>query len=105
MALAWAVEGARHVPQRITWTDEDGDAVNLTGATITGRLRSTNDGTARNIDGSLTIITAASGIFDWDYGAVDVGTPGIYMAQFTATYGALDLDRSLSVEWRVEPAL
>lgn len=104
MALANAVEGARHVPQRITWSDTDGDPVDLTDATLSGRIRD-EAGVARAIDGELTIVTAASGIFDWDYGALDVGDPGVFEVQFTATYGVADLDRTLHETWMVTEAL
>lgn len=105
MALASAVEGATHTPQRITWTDSDGDAVNLTGATLTGRLYNIDLGTTANIAGDLDLVTAASGIFDWAYDAADVESAGTYLVQFTATYADTTLERTLQAEWTVEPAL
>lgn len=85
MALAAAVKGARHIGQTITFTDDDGTAVNLTGATLTGVIRSLASGATRAIDGTLALATPASGIFTWSYGAVDVGTVGKFEVQFTAT--------------------
>lgn len=105
MALANAVKDARHTAQIITWTDGDGDAQNLTGATLTGRIMSGQTGEARAIDGTLAIVTAASGIFSWTYGAVDVGTAGQFYVQFIATYSGPSNDKTLAATWTVEPAL
>lgn len=105
MALANAVQNSRRTPQRITWTDADGDPVDLTGATLTGRLRDLETGTTTDLDGDLDIVTAASGIFDWTYGSDDVGTAGDYVVQFTATYGDATADRTLLEGWTVIPAI
>ena len=51
MALSHAVQGARHTVQRITWQDADGDPLNLTGATLTGRRLDLATGTAAAVDG------------------------------------------------------
>ena len=105
MALASAVEGATHTPQRITWLDTDNTAVNLTGATITGKMQSVAGGASVAIAGDLSLVTAASGIFDWTYDAADVDTPGDYVVQFTATYGDTTVEKTLQALWTVEPAL
>lgn len=102
MALADAIEGSRHTAQQITWKDKDGVAVDLTGATLTGRLKDTTTGAITSIDsGALTLVTAASGIFQWAYGVNDVGTVGVYEVQFIATFGAGDIERSIPETWRV----
>jgi hypothetical protein len=101
MSLAKAVEGARHTAQQITWTDEDGTAVNLTGSTITGYKKANSDGTISALDGALALVTPASGIFSWTYGATDVGTVGTYKVQFIATYGDSTKDKSLAYDWEV----
>lgn len=103
MALANAIKGARHTAQRITWTDDDGTAVNLTGATLTGKIK--HRGVTRAIDGSLALVTAASGIFDWTYGATDVGTVGAMKVQIIATYGDSSKDKTYISDWKVEDAL
>ena len=86
MALAAAVQGARRPSQTITWTDENGTALDLSGATITARIRNTTANTTVASDGAFTVVTAACGIFRWDYSAADVATAGSYEVQFTATY-------------------
>lgn len=104
MALADAVQGATHTPQRITWLDTDNTPLNLTGATVTGKIRDAA-GTSRSITGTLTIVTAASGIFSWTYSAADVETAGEYNVQFTATYGDATVERTLVEAWTVHAAL
>jgi hypothetical protein len=58
MALSNAVEGATHTAQQITWVDGDGDPLNLTGATITARIKDLDTGDGAGGDryaiGSLT---------------------------------------------------
>lgn len=103
MALANAVKGARHTVQTITWTDDDDTAVNLTGATLTGFIR--QSGTTRAIDGTLALVTAASGIFSWTYGALDVGTAGDAEVQIVATFSDTTKDISYIGSWYVHEAL
>lgn len=105
MALANAVQNSRRTPQRITWQDEDGDPVNLTGATLTGRIRNLNTSATADIDGDLDIVSASTGVFDWTYGAGDVGTAGDFVVQFVATYGDATADRTLHEGWSVIAAL
>lgn len=106
MGLANAVQDARHTPQRITWEDENGDAVNLTGATLTGRIRNVFTGTeATDIDGALDIVSPDEGIFDWTYGTNDVAVAGKYKVQFIATYPDTKMDKTLHEEWNVIAAL
>lgn len=101
MALANAVQGSRHTPQRITWTDTDDDPVNLTGATLSGRIRNVNTGDTADMDGDLAIVSAAAGVFDWTYGQDDVAEAGDYNVQFTATFGDSSKDRTLHHAWTV----
>lgn len=106
MALAAAVQGAKRPSQVITWTDADGTPVNLTGATITGVIRNKSTGAARVIDGTLTVTTAASGIFTWAYGTADVATAGQFEVQFNAAFGAAPTPaRSITASWMVHEAI
>lgn len=86
MALADAIQGAKRPSQEITWTDQDGNALDLTGATITARIN--RGGTVTASDGTFTVVTAASGIFRWDYSTADVATAGAFEVQFTAAFGS-----------------
>ena len=56
MSLSNAVQGARHTAQQINWADGDGDPLNLTGATVTGRLLDLATGTARAITGTTLLV-------------------------------------------------
>jgi len=105
MALSKAVKGARHSPQQITWKKSDGTAYDLTGATITARLRNKSTGQTRAADGTFTIITAASGIFNWAYGANDVSEAGNFNVQFIASYSDSKSDKTFTEEWIVEDAI
>lgn len=104
MALADAVQGARYVAQQITWSDGDGNAVDLTGATLTGWISDEN-GRSVEVDGDLTVTTPASGIFTWAYGATDVGQAGEFLVQFRAVYGGGLADKTLIQSWTVAPAI
>lgn len=89
MALARAIKGADYRGQQITWKDEEGNALDLTGATITAKIRRAAGETAVSSDGTFSLVTASSGIFSWEYGtAVDLAESGEFEIQFTATYGA-----------------
>jgi hypothetical protein len=105
MALSKAVKGARHSPQQITWKKSDGTAYDLTGATITARLINKKTRQARAADGTLTIVTAASGIFNWAYGANDVSEAGKFDVQFIASYSDSKNDKTFVEPWEVEDAI
>ncbi|GIK42456.1 MAG: hypothetical protein BroJett011_62890 [Chloroflexota bacterium] len=106
MALENAIQGARHTTQRITWTRSDGTAQNLTGATLSGTITPVMSPAtaAKAIDGTLSLVTAASGIFDWEYGAQDVVQWGVFLVQFKADYGVEGYDLSDPAEWTVGKA-
>jgi hypothetical protein len=105
MALSNAVVGARHTAQRITWQDADGDPLNLTGATLTGRRLNLESGIAAAVDGTLSVIDGPAGVFSWDYGENDVATAAVYQVQFTATFGGGEADKTLAELWEVFEAL
>lgn len=104
MALASAVQGATHTPQVITWTDTDTTPLNLTGATLTGKLRD-SAGATRSITGTLVKTDAVNGVFTWTYSSADVATAGVYDAQFTATFADTTIERTLVTSWTVSEAL
>jgi len=102
MALASAIQNAKRPSQVITWTRADGTAEDLSGATLTGYVRSYQTGATRAIDGTLTVTTAASGIFTWAYGDNDVGEAGNFEVQFWASFGSAPTPAKTKIaEWRV----
>ena len=106
MALAEAVQGAKRPSQLITWTDADGVAVDLTGATITARLFNMQTGVAAASTGAFVLINPTAGVFRWDYATTDVATAGQFRVQFTATYASgLTPGRTLTELWTVHLAI
>lgn len=106
MALPDAVQGAKRPSLQITWTDENGVAVDLSGATLTARIQDVSTGDVRAADGTFVIVTAASGIFRWDFGTTDVADAGTYMVQFNAAFGSTPTPaRTFLTRWRVLAAI
>lgn len=69
---------------RATLRNPDGTAVDLTGATVRFLMRDRTSGTVRV--GSAAIVTAASGIVQYDWQSADTATAGTYDAEFEATF-------------------
>jgi hypothetical protein len=103
-ALPNAVQYARKRTQTITWTDEDGIPVNLTGATLMGIID--RAGTESLITGTLTVTGATTGVFTWAYSAADVAEAGHYFVQFYARYSADSSLPEISYrhQWHVLPS-
>ena len=101
MSLAPAIQGARKRFQTITFTDDGGTAIDLSGATLRA-VKQAADGTISNVTGDLVLVTAASGIFKWTYSVADVADAGMFRVQFTATYASDGLrEKSYMTPWRV----
>lgn len=106
MGLAPAIAGATRPGQQITWLDGDGAPVDLTGATITGRMKNKSSGQTRDITGLLTVNDGPNGVFTWTYDTEDVETAGGYAVQFTADYSeAPSPERNVIAAWTVMEAL
>lgn len=66
----------------------DGSGVNLTGSTVTFNMYKASDGTQVITDGTVTIVTAATGNVRYSWTASDATLDAdTYLASFTATYG------------------
>jgi len=104
MALASAVQYARKRIQTITWKDDADNAIDLTGATLIGIIE--RAGVQSLITGTLTLVTAASGIFSWTYSAADVATAGSHFVQFYARYASDSSKPEISYRtlWHVLPS-
>lgn len=106
MALAHAVAGATRPSQVITWTRDDGTAEDLTGATLTGKIKDPRTDEVADIAGTLSITDATAGQFTWEYGAADVATSGRYLVQFTAAFGTgATPARTIVTAWYVQESL
>lgn len=102
MSLAAAVQGARRPAQLITWLTGEGAPFDLTGATISARIRNLASGQVRESDGAFVIVDPAAGVFRWEYSEGDVAEVGIFEVQFTATFATgASPARTLVSEWRV----
>lgn len=105
MALAYAVQGALRPSQIVTWLRSDDSPEDLTGATLTGTIRN-SAGVVRAITGTLSVTTAASGIFTWAYSAADVTSAGNFTVQFSAAFGSSPTPaRTLMAKWVVHEQL
>ena len=105
MALAQAIQDSLRPSQIITWTRGDNTPENLTGATLTGKIRDNATGTVRDIAGTLTVTAGANGVFTWAYHADDVADAGRFMVQFKATFGDNPSPvRTIASEWFVYEA-
>lgn len=100
------VQGGLRPAQGITWQREDGTAEDLTGATLTGKLRDRSTGTERAIAGTLSVTDGSAGAFRWDFAEADVADAGNFDVQFTAEFGAgVTPARTFIERWTVKEAL
>lgn len=84
----------------ITWVDEDGNAINLTGYIISGVFRNTQTDTTYAFTGTFTLTDATNGIFTYQASAADVGNAGQFEVQLLATSGASPYVSALA-HWEV----
>lgn len=89
----------------ITWINGDQTPVDLTGATLTGKLFSQTSGLTRNVAGTFQILAPTLGMFIWNFHADDV-VKGEYKVQFTATFSTAPLvQKSFITNWTVDESL
>ena len=106
MALSKAVQGSNHTAQEITWQEETSlDAVGLTNATITAKMRPRLDGDIRAVTGTLAVTDATAGIFTWTYGTTDIETAGEFDVQFFATFPDATKEKNFIERFIVKEAL
>ena len=102
MALANAIKNAKRPSQLITWVDQDGTALDLTGAVITARIDKEGNAPSVSSDGAFVITDAVNGVFRWDYGTVDVSESGNHIIQFNAAFGSNPTPaKSFTEPWQV----
>lgn len=86
MALAAAVKGGLRPSQIVTWQQDSGAVLDITGATLTGTITNRSSSVTRAIAGTLNVTDGAAGQFKWDYAAGDVDTAGEFDVQFDAAF-------------------
>lgn len=69
-----------------TFLDEDGDAINLTGATVKIYMQNATDGTTKIDGGSCTVTDAANGVVTYSWADADVDESGLFWAEFVADF-------------------
>ena len=66
---------------RITVKDGNNDAVNLTGATVTFRMK-LKGASAYKVNSAATLVDAPNGVVEYLWSGTDTDTAGIYFAEF-----------------------
>jgi arabinogalactan endo-1,4-beta-galactosidase len=84
MAIPDGVQYSNKRVLTLTWTDQDGNAIDLTNATLMGAIY--RAGGADLITGALAVTSASAGIFTWTPSAADVAEAGTFFVQFYARY-------------------
>lgn len=105
MTLIKLVYGTNHPTYTITWKDEANAVVDLTGATITGRLKNEATGDTYTLTGTFALVTASSGIFSYKPSSTDTTrtVSNKYSIQFTATFADSTTEKTFkSTCWIVE---
>lgn len=74
-----------------TLQDANGNAINLTGASVRFHMRSICGGNPV-VDASATIVTPTSGIVRYNWVAADTDTVGTYQAEFEVTYADASIE-------------
>ena len=89
MALTPLYVGETHITWSLTWLDDSGAGINLTGSTVSGVLKTLGATTVADVvlSGTFTLTTPASGLFTYAPVANDLATAADYQIQFKATYG------------------
>lgn len=83
-----------------TLDDADGNAVDITGASVRLHLRSY--GSAQTyLDVAATIVTPASGLVRYQWSEGDTDTPGVYEAEFEVTYDGGAVETFPNANYRI----
>lgn len=90
MTTVFMKQGDRLPALRMQLTDSNGAAINLTGATVAFRMRSSS-GTNVTLTGEATVVSAATGEVQFAWGDGDTDTVGSYVAEWVADYSGSTL--------------
>ncbi|MCB8942528.1 MAG: hypothetical protein H6658_02010 [Ardenticatenaceae bacterium] len=97
-------EGSTYKGLLLTWTDEAGNPEDLTGATITGRIKNKQAKASRDVAGSIVpTANAAEGEAQWTFHVDDV-VAGQYEVQLKAVRAGKPW-LSFVADWEVEEVI
>ena len=88
MERIYYTEDTRLPDLTVTIYDEDGATVDLTGYTFTLSMINKVDGSVKVNASAMAAIVLASGTIKYVWGANDLNTPGVYLAQRVGTVSA-----------------
>jgi len=102
-ALPDWTENTTHLVMQVPWTDANGEAIDLTGATITGRIKNRTTGAARAITGTLLQDGTTDHYMNWTLTTADAAA-GQNLVKFTATFATKPVS-TFQASWYVEAAI
>jgi len=91
----WVI-GQTHPVWQLPWTDTDGAAVDLTGATLTATIKAEGASASAPTKNTPTVFTANPGVVRYVVNATEVSAPGTYLVQFIATYADTTVAKAFS---------
>jgi hypothetical protein len=106
MPLASAVRGGTRPAQTVAWLREDGTPEDLSGAALSGFIRSRASGETRPVAGALNVADGPGGVLRWDYAADDVAEAGAFDVQFVASFASGQTPaKTFITRWEVRASL
>jgi hypothetical protein len=96
--MYWPV-GDSHTRVYTQALSDIGVPVDLTGSTMTAKLRQVGTTSFEILTGQGFLITPQQGVFSWQFSPSDVSQSGVYKMIFTATYGVSDLWNSFEFDF------
>jgi hypothetical protein len=93
--------GQTHVKLDLTWKDDKQVVIDLTGATITARIRPKH-GAGAAATGTIAHVSDPAGHITYQFATTEVATAGIYEIQFKAVYADATILLHNILEYTVE---
>ena len=90
MSTVYMKQGDRLPALRMQLVDASGAPIDLTGASVAFRMRSTS-GSLVTLTGTASVVDAASGTVQFAWGVGDTATVGGYIAEWACTFAGSTL--------------
>jgi hypothetical protein len=91
----WVI-GQTHPIWQLPWTDTDGAAVDLTGATLTATIKAEGASASALMKNTPTVFATNPGIVRYVVHATEVAAPGTYLVQFVAAFADTTVSKAFS---------